>query len=309
MLISLYRTGVLLPGVVSLLLALQWGGTTYKWGSARIIGLLVTAFVLIVVFIVTQFWRQDRATIPPRILRQRSIAFSSILAFSIGSAFMLLIFYIPIWLQAIKSVSATKSGIMNLPLILGVVVLSILAGILITICGYYTPFMIAGAAICAIGAGLLTTFEVDTGHAKWIGYQFICGAGIGLCMQQPMIAAQTVLKLEDVPTGTAVIVFFQTLGGALFISVGQNVFSNKLVEGIAKSLPNIDPATVLNAGATSLKSAFPPDMHPAIIKAYNHALVECFYPSVAMAVIGVIASFGVEWASVKGKKVEAVAGA
>ncbi|CUS13800.1 unnamed protein product [Tuber aestivum] len=307
--IDFVGTSLLLPGVVSLLLALQWGGTTYKWGSARIIGLLVTAFVLLVGFVVTQFWRQEKATIPPRILKQRSIAFSSMLAFSIGSAFLLLVFYIPIWLQAIKSVSATKSGIMNLPLILGVVVLSILAGILITLCGYYTPFMIAGAAICAIGAGLLTTFEVDTGHAKWIGYQFICGAGIGLCMQQPMIAAQTVLKIEDVPTGTAVIVFFQTLGGALFISVGQNVFSNKLVAGLSESLPNIDPVAILNTGATSLKSTFPADMQPAILKAYNHALIECFYPAVAMSVVGVIASFGVEWASVKGKKVEAVAGA
>ncbi|PWW76253.1 MFS general substrate transporter [Tuber magnatum] len=307
--IDFVGTGLLLPGVVALLLALQWGGTTYKWGSGRIIGLLVTAFVLLVGFVATQLWRKEKATIPPRILKQRSIAFSSMLAFSIGSAFMLLVFYIPIWLQAIKSVSATKSGIMNLPLILGVVVLSILAGILITLCGYYTPFMIAGAAICAIGTGLLTTFEVDTGHAKWIGYQFICGAGIGLCMQQPMIAAQTVLKIEDVPTGTAVVVFFQTLGGALFISVGQNVFSNKLIEGLAESLPNIDPVAILNTGATSLKSTFPADMHPAIIKAYNHALIECFYPAVAIAVVGVIVSLGVEWESVKGKKVETVAGA
>lgn len=101
----------------------------------------------------------------------------------------------------------------------------------------------------------------------------------------------------------------QTLGGALFISVGQNVFSNKLVAGLSESLPNIDPVAILNTGATSLKSTFPADMQPAILKAYNHALIECFYPAVAMSVVGVIASFGVEWASVKGKKVEAVAGA
>lgn len=218
-----------------------------------------------------------------------------------GAGFLLLVFYIPIWLQAIKSVSATKSGIMNLPLILGVVILSIVAGGLVTMLGYYTPFMIVGSAISAIGAGLLTLFEVDTGHAKWIGYQFICGAGIGMTMQQPMIAAQTVLPLDDVPTGTAVIVFFQTLGGALFISVGQNVFANKLLQNLAETLPQIDPAVVLGAGATSLKSAFPADVHPMIIKAYNHALVECFYPAVAVFCVSFFASFGVEWASVKGK--------
>lgn len=216
---DLVGIAVLLPGIVSLLLALQWGGSKHKWGSPTIIGLLVCAFVLLAAFAVVQFWRGDKATIPPRIIKQRSIASGSIVAFAVGSAFMLLVFYLPIWFQAIKGVSATQSGIRNLPLILGVTIFSIAGGVGVTILGYYTPFMIIGSAVAAIGVGLLTSFEVDTGSAMWIGYQAICGAGIGLVMQQPMIAAQTVLKLDDVPTGTTCIIFFQTLGGALFISV------------------------------------------------------------------------------------------
>lgn len=217
--LDLAGTSVLLPGIVSLLLALQWGGSKYTWGSPTIIGLLVCAAVLLIAFVGIQFWRDEKATIPPRILKQRSIAFGSIVALSIGSCFMLLVFYLPIWFQAIKGVTATQSGIRNLPLILGVTIFSIMGGIGVTVIGYYTPFMIIGAAFAAVGAGLLTTFEVDTGSGMWIGYQALCGAGIGLVMQQPMIAAQTVLKLEDVPTGTSTIIFFQTLGGALFISV------------------------------------------------------------------------------------------
>lgn len=216
---DLIGTAVLLPGIVSLLLALQWGGTKYTWGSPTIIGLIVCAAVLLIAFMAIQFWRGEKATIPPRILKQRSIAFGSVVSFAVGSSFMLLVFYLPIWFQAIKGVTATQSGIRNLPLILAVTVFSIFGGVGVTILGYYTPFMIVGAGVAAIGVGLLTTFEVDTGSAMWIGYQVICGAGLGLVMQQPMIAAQTVLKLEDVPTGTSCIIFFQTLGGALFISV------------------------------------------------------------------------------------------
>lgn len=216
---DLIGTSVLLPGIVSLLLALQWGGTKYTWNSPTIIGLIVCAAVLLIAFMGIQFWRGEKATIPPRILKQRSIAFGSVVSFSVGSTFMLLVFYLPIWFQAIKGVTATQSGIRNLPLILAVTVFSIVGGVGVTVLGYYTPFMIVGAAVAAIGAGLVTTFEVDTGSGMWIGYQVICGAGLGLVMQQPMIAAQTVLKLDDVPTGTSCIIFFQTLGGALFISV------------------------------------------------------------------------------------------
>lgn len=216
---DLIGTAILLPGIVSLLLALQWGGSKYTWGSPTIVGLIVCAGVLLAAFMGVQFWIGEKATIPPRILKQRSIASGAIVAFAVGSSFMLLVFYLPIWFQAIQGVSATQSGIRNLPLILGVTVFSILGGVGVTIIGYYTPFMIVGAAVSAIGVGLLTTFKVDTGSAMWIGYQVICGSGLGLVMQQPMIAAQTVLKLDDVPTGTSVIIFFQTLGGALFISV------------------------------------------------------------------------------------------
>lgn len=133
---------------------------------------------------------------------------------------MLLVYYLPIWFQAIKGVSAVRSGIMNIPMVLSLVVSSIIAGGLITATGYYTPFMIASSILMSIGAGLITTFERDTGHAKWIGYQTLYGLGVGLGMQQAGMAAQTVLSKQDIPTGTALMFFAQSLGGALFISVG-----------------------------------------------------------------------------------------
>ena len=102
-------------------------------------------------------------------------------------------------------------------MILGVVIFSIITGGLVTVLGYYAPFMILSSVLSSIGAGLLTTLGVHTGHAKWIGYQAIFGIGVGCGLQQTFIAAQTVLPLEDVPTGTAIVVFLQTLGGALFV--------------------------------------------------------------------------------------------
>jgi len=304
-----YGTGLLLPAIICLLLALQWGGSQYAWKSGRIIGLFCTFGVLIAGFVYVQIVSGDRATLPLRILKQRSIAFGSGVSFCIGSGFLLLVFFVPMWFQAIQSVSATDSGIRNLPLVLGVTVFSIISGVGITVFGQYAPVAIVGGVVFAIGTGLLTTFEIDTGSAKWIGYQVIAGAGVGLQMQIPLIAAQTVLKMEDVPTGTAIMVFTQSLGGALFISVGQNVFNNELIKGLAENIPGLDTTNILHMGATTVKAMFEESVLPLVLSAYNEALVKTYYAALAMAILGTFAACGVEWVSVKGKKIEMAAGA
>lgn len=303
-------TLLLLPAVVCLLLALQWGGSQYTWNSGRIIGLFCCFGVLALAFTYVQFTSGERATLPIRILKQRSIAFGSGVSFSIGCGFFLLVFYVPLWFQAIQGVSATDSGIRNVPLVLGVTLFAIISGGSITAFGLYAPFGIVGAIIYSIGCGLISSFEVDTGIGKWISYQVIAGTGIGLMMQVPLILAQTVLKLDDVPTGTAVMVFVQSLGGALFISVGQNVLSNELIKGLqATNIPGIDAHAILNMGATSIKTMFNAEQLPLVLEAYNSALVKTFYCATATAVFGFFASLGVEWINIKGKKIEVAPGA
>jgi hypothetical protein len=201
-------------------------------------------------------------------------------------------------------VSATQSGIRNLPVILGLVVISMIAGGLVTAVGYYTPFMLISAVLMAIGSGLLTTFEVDTGSPQWIGYQFIFGAGVGFGMQQTLVAVQTVLPAADVPIGTAIMMFSQTLGGALFISVAQNVFTNQLIKNLKTVVPDLDPAIVLVVGATELKNQIEQRYLPGVLTAYNLALTQTFYVSVATATVSIVGAAFVQWTSMKGKKIE-----
>lgn len=196
-----------------------------------------------------------------------------------------------------------KSGIMNLPMILGLVFASLVAGGIITAIGYYTPFMIASSVLMGIGAGLMTTFKIDTGHSKWIGYQALFGIGCGLGMQQPMMAVQTVLDIADVPTGTAVLLFCQTIGGSLFISIAQNVFTNKLLSGLEQYVPGLNPAIVLSAGATNLQADIASKYYQGVLLAYNSALVDAYYVSVAMASLTIIGAAAMEWKSVKGKQI------
>ncbi|KAG7097372.1 hypothetical protein E1B28_004722 [Marasmius oreades] len=294
-----WGTVAFLPAVICLLLALQWGGTTYPWRNGRIIALFVIFGVLITVFVGIQVWKKDDATVPPRILTQRSIFAGSLFAFSLGASFFIMVYFIPIWFQAIKGTSAVGSGIDSLPMILSVVVASLVSGGIISVTGYYTPWMILGSILASIGAGLISTFKPDTTTGAWIGFQIIYGAGIGSGMQQPLMAAQTVLPLVDVPSGTAIIVFMQTIGGAIFISIAQNVFTNKLVSGVLKNAPGIDPGLVVGAGATGIKNAIPQEHFSAVVSAYNLALVNAFYVATAMSCLTFVASLAVEWRSVK----------
>jgi hypothetical protein len=192
---------------------------------------------------------------------------------------------------------------MNLPTILGLVIISMTSGVLVTVLGYYTPFMLISSVLMAIGAGMLTTFEVDSNSPRWIGYQFLFGAGVGFGMQQTLVVVQTALPAADVPIGTAIMMFTQTLGGALFISVGQNVFTNQLIKNLASVVPDLDPKLVLSVGATELKNAIPKQFLPGVLTAYNLALTQTFYVSVAAGALSILGAAFVEWKSMKGKQV------
>ncbi|KZO90450.1 major facilitator superfamily transporter [Calocera viscosa TUFC12733] len=188
-------TALFIPAVVCLLLALQWGGAVYAWSNARIIVLLVLFVLLTIGFAVVQFINRHHlsTTIPAQMITQRTIAAGTWFTFCVGASFFLIVYYLPVWFQAVQDNPAETSGIHQLPLILSTVVMSIVAGIGVTKIGYYVPFMILSSILLSVGIGLLTTFKVDTGRSVWIGYQILAGCGVGFGMQQPVIAAQTVL--------------------------------------------------------------------------------------------------------------------
>ncbi|KAK3988686.1 MFS transporter [Cladorrhinum sp. PSN332] len=301
-------TVLFMPGVVCLLLALQWGGLRYAWGSGRIIALFALAGVLLLAFCAVQVWRQENATVPPRILHNRTVWASVIYAFALGACFFIAVYFIPLWFQAVKGASAVGSGIRNLPMMLSAVLASLIAGIVVTAQGQYAPWMIAGAIVMPVGAGLISTWQVDSGAGTWIGYQLLFGIGVGLGLQQPVVAVQNVLEMKDVPVGASLMVFMQSMGGAMMVSVGQAVFTNRLVPALTEHVPTVDPARVLDAGAIGLEKNFVEDVLPGIILSYNEALTRTFLVGAALGAITAIGAVFVEWKSVKGKGIEMAMG-
>lgn len=301
--LDLWGTVVFIVDIVCCLLALQWGGSRYPWSNWRIILCFVLFGVLTVVFLIIQYYKGENATVPFRVVKQRSVAAACWFAFCLGGTFFVMIYWVPIWFQAIQGVSALESGIRSIPMVLSVVLASIISGVGTTAIGYNAPFYYLGTILMSVGAGLLTTFQVDTGKAEWIGFQIIYGLGVGFGIQQAVITVQVVLPLKDVPVGTALTMFMQTFGGAMFISVGQNVFNNTLLKGIRTSAPKVNPDIILHIGATDLRRAFPAALIYGIQVAYNNALTRTWYIAVAMACLTVFATLVVEWRSVKGKPI------
>ncbi|CAK5282085.1 unnamed protein product [Mycena citricolor] len=294
-----------IPAIVCLLLGLQWGGSKYPWHDGRIIALFTLFGVLLAAFLGIQlFIRQEQATVPPHVMRQRSMAAGVLFTVCQGGSFFLFVYYLPIWFQAIKGASPLKSGIDCIPLDLAVVIAVMFTRGAVSKSGYYTPFMIISSVLMPIGAGLLTTFTVSTGHAHWIGYQVLYGLGVGFGLQLAVTAAQAVLHPKDIAIGMNLITFAQMLGGAVFVAVGQNVFQNKLIHGIAANVPGVDPHIVLNTGATSLQDRIPPQYIGAVLFEYNAALMAAFQVGLILACISILGSAAMEWVNIKGRNVE-----
>ncbi|KAI8628946.1 major facilitator superfamily transporter [Xylariaceae sp. FL1651] len=298
-------TLLFLPCVVSVLLALQWGGTTYPWSDGRIIALFVVFGVLLIAFVGVQVWAGDNATVPLRIAKQRTVASTCLYAMLTAGSFFITIYYLPLWFQAITGVSAMQSGIDTLPLTISQSVTSLITGALVSKVGYFTPFMHGLLVFSSVGAGLMTTFRVNISTDKWIGYQILYGFGVGLGRQQALVVVQAVLPRSDAPTGAAMVLSAQMFGGALFVGVAQNLFTNHLVSGLT-NIPGVDAGAIASAGATDITKIITDSttLHQAQV-VYNNAVVQTFQLSLILVTLSTLGAVFIEWKSVKPKPPQA----
>lgn len=212
-----------------------------------------------------------------------------------------LVDFLPFYFQAVKGTSAEGSGIRTIPYLVSNTLASIVVGGIITWTGHYVPFLWAGSAIFAAGCGVLYSLQVDDGPAKWIGYQLLPGIGAGACIQIPFISVQVVLNSKDMPVGNALTIFFNSLGGALSISIAQNLFSNTLLQKLQEQIPGILPLEIIAAGATHVREATPPQYLDIVLGAYNSAVTKAFILPIAVSCLAFFCSLTYEWKTIKGK--------
>ncbi|GME30030.1 MFS general substrate transporter [Neofusicoccum parvum] len=292
------------PAIVCLLLALQWGGITYSWKDSRVWGCILGFVLIIACFVGSQIYRGEDATIPPRIMKQRTVLSSTLFIAFLSMGVYAHFYYLPFYFQAVKGTSAMASGIRTVPYIVSITVAAVIVGVSLTFIGYYTPFTWFGASAFTVGAGLMYTLQVETTSSRWIGYQVLTGFGAGIALEIPFIAVQRVVAKKDMPVGNAMVGFFNSLGSGISISVAENIFSNTLVKGLEQDVHGINPEVVVAAGATGVRDVTPPQLLPAVLHAYNNAITTAFIFSIASGGFAVLCSMFIEWKSVKGTKPE-----
>jgi hypothetical protein len=289
------------PSIISLILALQWGGTTYAWSAPRIVGLLVTFAILFVVFLVVEFKFPNTAMAPPRIILNRSVGLSLYFTFMSAGGMMCAVYYLAIWFQAAQGQSAKEAGIRTIPMVLSIVLFGVVVAIFTQKIGYYVPSMLLAPVLAATGSGMLSTLTPASSRAEWIGYQVLYGLGIGSGAQSANLAIQAVLPREDVPLGTGLAFFMQQLGGALFLPVAQNMFSTSLVKQLS-GIAGLDTRVIINTGATDIKNVVPEAELDTVVKAYSYATTRVFVLGAALSACMIIGALGVEWKSIKKEK-------
>ncbi|KAK6821547.1 hypothetical protein RU639_007677 [Aspergillus parasiticus] len=299
--LDLLGTSIFLPSITSMLLALQWGGSKYGWGNARIIVLFILTAVLLGAFMWQERRRGDNALLPGRIMRRRSLLAGMWFSFCNNSTLSVFEYYMPIYFQVVRGASATVSGVLSLPIAIGVPVAVMCGSSATSFLGYYTPFMIITGILTPIAAGLLTTVSVEQSLTSLLCYQALLGVGAGVGFQGPQVAAQTILPVNDSPMGIALIIFAQNFGPALFVSIAQTIFTGQLLTHLESLLPNLDTYSLSAMGMSDLEKYVPSADIPRVIEGYDKALTTAFFLPVGLACASMIGALGMEWRSVKRK--------
>ncbi|KAI1332184.1 MFS transporter [Xylariaceae sp. FL0255] len=292
-------TFFLIPSVVSLLLALQWGGSKYPFNDGRIIALFVVAGVLAAAFAVTEIWQGDLATVPVRIVKNKNILGALWYVVFLGGAMLVFSFYLPIWFQTIQGVSATHSGVHTLPMVLSLVLFSIMSGGLATATGQFVPLLIVSSIIATVGAGLLSTLQVDSTIGYWLGYQVLMAAGVGIGLQNAFLVGQVAVPLNDQAVAISVLSFAQTLSSSIFLAIGQAVFQNQLQSALRIQAPEVNPKDVIAGGVTAIRTLVTADQLPSVLGACNTAITQTFYVAVVANGLSLAGPLIMNWLSLK----------
>jgi EmrB/QacA subfamily drug resistance transporter len=289
-LIDYTGAGLLSASSVCLLLATVWGGTTYAWASNQIIGLLGAGVALAVAFV---FWerRASEPIIPMRLFRNDIFSVSVILSLLSGIAMFAAILYIPLYQQLVRGNSPTHSGLLMLPLVLGLLVASVTSGRLTSKLGRYRIFPIIGTLILSFGLYLFSHLTLTT--SEWmIGlWMAIIGIGLGTFMQIMTLAIQNAVDHKEMGTATSAATFFRSLGSSFGGAIFGSILISRLTQHLAATLPQGAGSTHINIGTIQTGAGLghlPPAVSHKVLEAFVLSFHDMFLLTIPVALLAFV---------------------
>jgi MFS family permease len=297
--LDLAGTAIFAPAVVCLLLALQWGSSVYPWHSVRVIILFILSGILFSGFLLTEWKSGEKASLPFRILKNRSLLAGGSFAFCCNGAVAVAEYYMSIYFQGVRGYTAFKTGLLALPMVAGMSIAAPLAGAFTTWTGYYFPTMYTTTILASVAIGILTTITVDTSLAFLLCMLALLGFAIGTGIQAPQVAAQLVLAVEEVSIGFAIIQFGSLMGPGLLLSTSAAIFTDRLSVEILASSPSTNITSIDNMGLTDIRKLLGGDMLGNVLAGYNEALVQTMYLPLSLTCASIVGCIAIERRSIK----------
>ncbi|AXG78506.1 MDR family MFS transporter [Streptomyces paludis] len=292
--------GLLAAGITAIVLVTTWGGTEYDWTSPVILLLIFGGIAALVGFVAVQ--RQTAEPIMPlHIFGDRNFSLMSVIGFLVGFVMFGAVLFLPLYQQAVQGASATNSGLLLLPMLLSMMLVSLVAGRVTTSTGRYKIFPIMGSGLMV--AGLFLLAQMDTGTSRLTSglYMAVLGAGMGCLMQITMLVAQNSVEMKDMGVGSSTTTLFRTLGGSFGAAIMGALFTSRVQHEMSQAGGAAAGAASQSAQLDAASLAKLPDVAR---EAYQHAVSSgthaAFTLGAAVAVVGFVAAFFVKEVPLRG---------
>lgn len=290
--------GIALLAVASsaLVLTSVWGGTTYAWDSAVILGLISVTVLAVVAFVQVER-RAAEPVMPLRMFRERNFNLTTAAGLIIGVAMFGALAYMPTYLQMVTGASATKAGLLMIPMMGGLLVTSTISGQLVSRTGRYKVFPVLGTLVTGLGLALLSTMTAETAVAITCAYLAVMGVGLGLSMQILILIVQNTFPAREVGTATAANNYFRQIGASLGAAVVGTIFASRLTDLLTASAASGGGSGVGDTNSLTPEAVhrLPSAVQDIIVNAYSDALTPVFlYLVPLLGVAAVLLAFVTE---------------
>ncbi|MGW6198627.1 MDR family MFS transporter [Kribbella sp. NPDC055110] len=274
---------LIMGGVSTLLVWSSFAGNKFEWVSGWSFALVAVAVAALAAAVLVER-RHPEPIIPMDLFRNRTVTLSIIASALVGIAMFGGSVFLAQYFQIAQGYSPTKAGLMSLPLILGMMVASTVAGGLITKYGRWKIYLVIGSVLLPIGLALFGTIDAHTSKYLLWSFMVVLGVGIGLVMQNLVLAAQNDVPARELGAATSAVSFFRSMGGTIGVSVLGAILANKVAE-------TLNPGGASSGGGNAVPNIaeLPPEIRSIVENAYGAATADLFMMSVPFAVLALVA--------------------
>ncbi len=280
----------------AIILVTSWGGSTYAWSSPVILGLGAGAVVGVALFILVESLVED-PIVPLDLFRERNFVLPALVGLTTGIAMFIAISYLPTYLQMVNRVDATSSGLMMIPMTIGILISSVGTGRLIASTGRYKIYPILGTIVAIVGLVMLSFISATTSYWFTAAGMTVVGLGVGACMQNLTLIVQNSVAPAVLGTATSAQNYVRQIGASLGIAVFGAVFIGRLTSEMAGTTIELAPGSGelgLSSLTPEILSMLPPPVQDAIASAYAGAMPPVFLLAVPVLLVGLVLAFFIE---------------